>query len=45
MGLAPLHVQKAIAALQDEMKGMDVKLGVSRQQLLHLHLKNHQREA
>jgi peptidoglycan hydrolase CwlO-like protein len=37
------RARKAIVSLQEEMKGMEVKLGVTRQQLLHLNLKNHVR--
>lgn len=35
------RARKAIAALTMELKGMDVKLGVTRQQLLHLNYKVH----
>ena len=37
------RVTKAIAALKAEMSTMEVKLGVTRQQLLHLNMKNHLR--
>jgi hypothetical protein len=41
-GAGPVaRMRAAVAALKDEMKAMDVKIGVTRQQLLHVHRKRH----